>query len=536
MRHELKFFYLMIIVMLLAACGGSSEATPAPVVIQSTVTPRSTIPAFVPSTSTLGVAATSTTNAVGSVFGTNPTNGCPVPTGWQAYIVSSGDTLSGIAITIGSTVALIQQGNCLTTESILIGQLMFLPSIPAGIPTVDPAYINSLSLQPTAQLGFPTSTSTPFACSAPPGWVQYIVISGDTLGVLADATNTTVGSLQNGNCLIDTETIYVGQVLYLPRYPSSVTSTPSFITTPTPNTSCSIPFGWQLYTIRANDTLATIAEQYNTTYDVLQNGNCLPNAELIYVGQQIYVPPLGVVLPTSTATATSVIVNPVSTSTATSTSASLGGSPPNVLPALIVRPTITREDGVLVSLQQSVAFDVGVIFDADRVVYLAQTSPIDPAPVQIAVDNDPFDGTQVVYNFSEFDPDLYFYAVAENEFGSASSPLTRVVYDPTATSGSGVPFITPRIGFDGTIYTLEGGVIVSITWSEAPANASRIDFYVIENDVERLIGSDANAVDGASITWRVEAPLQGQLFARAIISDNQSMQSPAVYVYAEDFD
>lgn len=534
MRRAVASIFLFMM-LVLVACGSSSDDNNNDEVIQQPVTQRATIPAFVPNatpTLTFGIAPTSTVSNIGSTFGTNPTNNCPVPSGWQAYIVSSGDTLSGIATVISSTVALIQEGNCLTGEGIFAGQLLFLPSIPAGIPTVDPAYINSLSFVPTTQTGvtFPTATPTAFSCSAPPAWVQYTVVAGDTLGLLAESTNTTVGSLQNGNCLGGTELIYVGQTLYLPRYPGTVT-TPVINSSPTPNTGCNIPFGWQPYTIRAGDTLGLLAEQSNTTIEILQNGNCLPNAELIYIGQQIYLPPVGVVLPTSTSTST--VLSPLPTST--NTPANLGGDPPAVLPEIVVRPTITRDDGVLVTLQQSIALDVGVVTDADRVVYLAQTSPSDPSPVQIGVDDDPFDGTQITYDFSEFDPDLYFYAFAQNEFGTSTSPLIRVVYDPTATIGSGVLFITPRIGFDGTIYTLEGDATVTISWFEAPSNAVRVDFYVRENGTERLIGSDPNPSDGANITWVVSAPLQGELYARAILGTNQSTQSDSVLVYAEDF-
>ena len=61
----------------------------------------------------------------------------------------------------------------------------------------------------------------PNNCPPPTGWVQYIVQNGDSLAGLADATGSTVEQLGTANCIADTNIVYVGQVLYLPRSPIS---------------------------------------------------------------------------------------------------------------------------------------------------------------------------------------------------------------------------------------------------------------------------------------------------------------------------
>ncbi len=59
------------------------------------------------------------------------------------------------------------------------------------------------------------------SCVAPANWVQYTVEAGDSIGALADATGTTIQAVVNANCLADPDTLYVGQVIYLPRSPIS---------------------------------------------------------------------------------------------------------------------------------------------------------------------------------------------------------------------------------------------------------------------------------------------------------------------------
>lgn len=57
------------------------------------------------------------------------------------------------------------------------------------------------------------------ACPPPPGWVPYTVEAGDSLGLLAAQTNSSLAELVAANCLTDPNQIYSGQVLYLPQAP-----------------------------------------------------------------------------------------------------------------------------------------------------------------------------------------------------------------------------------------------------------------------------------------------------------------------------
>jgi LysM domain len=57
---------------------------------------------------------------------------------------------------------------------------------------------------------------------------------------------------------------------------------------------CVVRNDWPVYIVQRGDTLARIAARYGTTFTVLMNANCLPNANRIFAGQQLRVPSGGV--------------------------------------------------------------------------------------------------------------------------------------------------------------------------------------------------------------------------------------------------
>jgi LysM repeat protein len=63
-------------------------------------------------------------------------------------------------------------------------------------------------------------------CTPPAGWQPYIVVAGDTLGVLAISTFTSVADLVTANCIANPDLIYAGQTLYVPRTPGTFLPAP----------------------------------------------------------------------------------------------------------------------------------------------------------------------------------------------------------------------------------------------------------------------------------------------------------------------
>ena len=54
---------------------------------------------------------------------------------------------------------------------------------------------------------------------------------------------------------------------------------------------CAPRTDWESYTVQPGDVLFYLAGRYNTTVDALVSANCLPDRDMIFVGQTLYVPP-----------------------------------------------------------------------------------------------------------------------------------------------------------------------------------------------------------------------------------------------------
>jgi LysM repeat protein len=126
---------------------------------------------------------------------------CGPPPNWIIYIVQPNDTLFSLATKTFTTIDQINLANCLIGDTIYEGQRLYLPFVP------------------------PTPTPTPIPCGPPPNWVIYIVQPNDTLFSLATKTFTTINQIKLANCMIY-DTIYEGQILYLPFVPVPPTSEP----------------------------------------------------------------------------------------------------------------------------------------------------------------------------------------------------------------------------------------------------------------------------------------------------------------------
>lgn len=105
----------------------------------------------------------------------------------------------------------------------------------------------------------------------------YTVRPGDTLASIAARHGTTVNALVRANGLANPNRIYPGQRLILSGGSASSGSAP---TTGTAGT----------YTVRAGDTLASIAYRHGTTVWAIANANGLANPNYLYPGQKLRIP------------------------------------------------------------------------------------------------------------------------------------------------------------------------------------------------------------------------------------------------------
>jgi LysM repeat protein len=153
-----------------------------------------------------------------------PPSACTPPPGWVGVLVGPDDTLAGISVRYQTTSQALVQGNCLLTETLLTGTILFVPPV-APTPVVISTSTSSFR------------TATPYPCGAPFGWVRYVVQQGDTLYHIATSFGITTTQLQNANCLGTSTTIRVGQLLWVPNVPTrtpEITQAPTF-SSPSPN-------------------------------------------------------------------------------------------------------------------------------------------------------------------------------------------------------------------------------------------------------------------------------------------------------------
>ncbi|WP_271854112.1 LysM peptidoglycan-binding domain-containing protein [Planococcus maritimus] len=158
------------------------------------------------------------------------------------YTVKAGDTLYSIAKKYNLTVAALAKANNITNYNLIrVGQVLTIPG---------------------------TSSPTPPPASS----VKYTVKAGDTLYSIASKYKTTVSAIASANNLTNINLISVGQVLTIP-----VKQTPPPVVT-------------VKYTVKAGDTLYSIARTYNTTVTAIAKANGITNVNSIRVGQVLTIP------------------------------------------------------------------------------------------------------------------------------------------------------------------------------------------------------------------------------------------------------
>jgi len=113
----------------------------------------------------------------------------PVAAQETLYVVQQGDTLLRIAVKFGTSVAAIKLTNGLISDLIFAGQTLKIPTTTA------------------------TVAATPSASSCPQ---TYTVTSGDTLKIIAARCNVDLATLVATNHLINPDLIFVGQTLLIP--------------------------------------------------------------------------------------------------------------------------------------------------------------------------------------------------------------------------------------------------------------------------------------------------------------------------------
>ena len=116
---------------------------------------------------------------------------CQPPAGWLPIVVKPSDTLNSLSASYRVSKDQLMRGNCLVSESLLAGTLLYVP---------------------------PAPTSTVASCiPGAVGWIKsYLVKPGDTLYSIATNHYPIVATLRTVNCRFGDQ-IFPGEVLWIPN-------------------------------------------------------------------------------------------------------------------------------------------------------------------------------------------------------------------------------------------------------------------------------------------------------------------------------
>jgi LysM repeat protein len=158
---------------------------------------------------------------------------------------------------------------------------------PAELPAFTPTMTHTPTITPSpTRTATPTLIPTPLPTPTPLPPQTYTVQSGDTLGEIATEFDITVEELKAYNGLVSDD-IGEGQSLLIPP----PTPTPGPPPTAEPGVPTASPAPYLLHTVRAGDTLSTIAEQYGVSVVDIRRANNIPeDSETINVDHVLTIP------------------------------------------------------------------------------------------------------------------------------------------------------------------------------------------------------------------------------------------------------
>lgn len=449
---------------------------------------------------------------------------CPLPTNWQSYTVTPGDTLSSIARRVNVTAVELAVANCLDNpDQIGVGQALYVPQQPRAPATF--TAISSVSQCSTSFDYFFILNADLFDarwCPSGPPQEQAIMIQRFEHGyMLWRADTQTVYVLlhdpgENGGTVT---TFAGGQGLQGPDIPVDLAA---------PSPGFYQPEGWFLTLWSTNQIIrqemgrAVFAAQIYTglmqpvaAIDVtVSDSQWVPrfftnwslNNNVLAVGSQewafagiVALPPRGVSL-----------------------------EPESIVGFPTVDPFVTADAGNF-ALQAGANVTLSWM-DAPVAQIVQAVFMLYPEGKLVGVDTDMSDGIAVDWEVTDnvsgclvaigYMPGQMHDIVSSNEifvFSSEADDGSTRTPDPFADSTVGQVEIAPLKRIDDDVYVLQAGAVVSVYWQFAPTEELlQVEFvlYTDENELNgELLDIDSNLQDGALIRWTVPSGLSGRIIA-----------------------
>lgn len=193
-----------------------------------------------------------------------PAAAAPLSQDQTVYVVQAGDTLTQIASRYGvSQQDLLSANNLINPSLIVVGQRLLIPEVAAAPAAASPATTAAATTLPAV----------------------HVVKPGETLSAIAAQYGLTTAALAEANHITNPSLIRSGGSLRIPGG--------QFVAEPAPavpqQAAASAPAAAE-YVVGAGDTLAGIAQQYETTVAAIAAANDISNPSQIFQGQQLTIP------------------------------------------------------------------------------------------------------------------------------------------------------------------------------------------------------------------------------------------------------
>lgn len=419
------------------------------------------------------------------------------------------------------------------------------------IVTNTPSPTTAPSATPFNNNNNPGSGSSP--CRIRTDWYLYIVQRGDTLSQIARAVGSDTTTLTNANCLINPNSLEVGQQIRVPRMPQPPTITPVPSHTPSDvNTVGNITFSEVVNQVGQSVTVAsgkTIGLTYPQASASLHHVNFVlrsPNGTVGDVFAADY--NLGDGANVAWTVPSSLQGHQLVAEGYTSNGRLLQMSTVTYVytswvdEGYVSISPIAGGDGGSIILQPGATVTVsyeGARWGLARAEF-ALYNPNTDGWSTVGIDTNLSDGVSVTWVVPNgLDGHVIWASTYFSDGVQAQRGQSAHLFSAGQSTNTGAVSIFPYVEKDTLTYKLTPNQPVTITWAQVPATATRVDFIMTPTgtggaDAAQIIGSDSVIADGASISWTPPVGILAHIYAVAAMPDGRSVETAQIVnVWAE---